>query len=102
MLGGGANIAQEYATKRYRTNCINWGIVPFETKTPDAFKEGDWIFVKGIRESLEKNTPVKAYVVGSDGSVSPLALTYGTLDEQEKETLLAGCLINYNRNRIKH
>lgn len=102
VLGGGANIAQEYATKRYRTNCINWGIVPFETKTPDAFKEGDWIFVKGIRESLEKNTPVKAYVVGSDGSVSPLALTYGTLDEQEKETLLAGCLINYNRNRIKH
>lgn len=102
VLGGGANIAQEYATKRYRTNCINWGIVPFETKTPDAFKEGDWIFVKGIRESLEKNTPVKAYVVGSDGTVSPLALTYGTLDEQEKETLLAGCLINYNRNRIKH
>lgn len=102
VLGGGANIAQEYATKRYRTNCINWGIVPFETKTPDAFKEGDWIFVKGIRESLEKNTPVKAYVVESDGSVSPLALTYGTLDEQEKETLLAGCLINYNRNRIKH
>ncbi|MDD6599366.1 MAG: hydratase [Galactobacillus timonensis] len=100
--GGGANIAQEYATKRYRTNCINWGIVPFETKMPDAFKEGDWIFVKGIRESLEKNTPVKAYVVESDGSVSPLALTYGTLDEQEKETLLAGCLINYNRNRIKH
>lgn len=102
VIGGGANIAQEYATKRYRTNCINWGIVPFETKMPDAFKEGDWIFVKGIRESLEKNTPVKAYVVGSDGSVSPLALTYGTLDEQEKETLLAGCLINYNRNRIKH
>ena len=102
VLGGGANIAQEYATKRYRTNCINWGIVPFETKMPDAFKEGDWIFVKGIRESLEKNTPVKAYVVGSDGTVSPLALTYGTLDEQEKETLLAGCLINYNRNRIKH
>ena len=102
VLGGGANIAQEYATKRYRTNCINWGIVPFETKTPDAFKEGDWIFVKGIRESLEKNTPVKAYVGGSDGTVSPLALTYGTLDEQEKETLLAGCLINYNRNRIKH
>ena len=102
VLGGGANIAQEYATKRYRTNCINWGIVPFETKTPDAFKEGDWIFVKGIRESLEKNSPVKAYVVGSDGTVSPLALTYGTLDEQEKETLLAGCLINYNRNRIKH
>ena len=99
VLGGGANIAREYATKRYRTNCINWGILPFETTVPEAFGEGDWIFVKNIRQSLEKNTPVEAYVISKDGCVSSLALTYGTLNAQEKETLLDGCLINYNRNK---
>lgn len=98
VLGGGANFAREYATKRYRTNCINWGILPFVTKEPEKLSKGDWVFVKNIRSSLQKDALVEAYIVKEDGRVLPFALELGALSAEEKEILEAGCLINHYRN----
>ena len=85
VLGGWANIANEYATKRYRSNLINWGMLPFITEEDHenlSFKNGDYIFVPEIRKAIEvKSAEIKAYVVGD------------TL----KEIILKGCLINYYR-----
>ena len=99
VLGGWANIASEYATKRYRSNLINWGMLPFITKedhTALPFKNGDYIFVPEIRKVIEeKAEEVKAYVV--DDGLKEITLHLGTLTDTEREIILKGCLINYYR-----
>ena len=94
VLGGWANIANEYATKRYRSNLINWGMLPFlipEGELP--FQNGDYLFVPEIRE---KKTEIDAFVV-KDGKMVPFTLQMGELTEDERTIILKGCLINYYR-----
>jgi len=99
VLGGWANIANEYATKRYRSNLINWGMLPFITKENHealSFKNGDYIFVPDVRQAVEEKWPVvKAYVVGE--TLMEMELTLGDLTDNEREIILKGCLINYYR-----
>ena len=98
VLGGWANIANEYATKRYRSNLINWGMLPFlipEGELP--FQNGDYLFVPKIREAIEqKKTEIDAFVV-KDGKLVPFTLQMGELTEDERTIILKGCLINYYR-----
>lgn len=99
VLGGLANICEEYATKRYRSNVMNWGMIPFQMKEkPDAFEVGSYIYVPGIRDALSgdgKN--ITAYVIGEE--IKELHLYLSDMTPEEKEIVKAGCLINYNRNR---
>ena len=97
VLGGWANIANEYATKRYRSNLINWGMLPFLIEEGELpFKNGDYIFVPGVKEAVANKTEViKAYVVGDDFVEFDLKL--GELTDEERQIILKGCLINYNR-----
>ena len=98
VLGGWANIANEYATKRYRSNLINWGMLPFvipEGALP--FANGDFIWVPGIRRAVEeKQDTIRAYVV-KDDALTEFTMTVGDLTDDEREIILKGCLINYNR-----
>ena len=98
VLGGWANIANEYATKRYRSNLINWGMLPFliqEGKLP--FVNGDYLFFPEIRQAVENKADViKGYVVGQEG-LKEFEVTLGELTDDEREIILKGCLINYNR-----
>lgn len=98
VLGGWANIANEYATKRYRSNLINWGMLPFIIKEGELpFKNLDYIFIPDIRKAVEeKADTVKAYVVGG-GKNTEFELTLGELTDEERQIILKGCLINYNR-----
>ena len=98
VLGGWANIANEYATKRYRSNLINWGMLPFLIEKGDLpFANGDYIFLPDVRKTVEtKAAEFEAYVV-KDGSLTPFALKMGELTDDEREIILKGCLINYNR-----
>ncbi len=97
VLGGWANIANGYATKRYRSNLINWGMLPFlvdEGELP--FQNGDWLFIPGIRRAVEeKKTEIPAYVTG-DG-MREITLKLGQLTDDERQIILDGCLINYYR-----
>ena len=99
VLGGWANIANEYATKRYRSNLINWGMLPFLTDTDHEslpFKNGDYIFVPDVRKAVEeKAAVVKAYVVGDE--LKEIDLKLGDLTDAERQIILDGCLINYYR-----
>ena len=99
VLGGWANIANEYATKRYRSNLINWGMLPFITEEDHenlSFRNGDYIFVPEIRKAVEdKNAEIKAYVVGD--SLKEITLKLGDMTDAEREIILKGCLINYYR-----
>ena len=99
VLGGWANIACEYATKRYRSNLINWGMLPFIYESEELpFKNGDYIFVPEIVEAVKnKATDVQAYVVDDDKNVKPFTLKLGEMTEDERDIILKGCLINYNR-----
>ena len=100
VLGGWANIANEYATKRYRSNLINWGMLPFITKEDReslSFKNGDYLFVPDIRKAVEeKAADIKAYVVGED--LKEIHLQLGDMTDAEREIILKGCLINYYRD----
>ena len=98
VLGGWANIANEYATKRYRSNLINWGMLPFLIPSGDLpFKNGDYLFFPGIRKAVEEKADViKGYTVGGD-SLKEFDVTLGELTDDEREIILKGCLINYNR-----
>ncbi len=99
VLGGFANIAQEYATKRYRSNLINWGMLPFLFEGELPFANGDYIFVKDIRKAIaEKNDTVKAYVVSQ--GMKEFELHLGNLTEDEREIIERGCLINYYKSQI--
>lgn len=97
VLGGWANIAQEYATKRYRSNLINWGMLPFIYEDADIpFHKDDYIFVPGIADAVKnKNTEVTAYIVGD--TMKEFTLKLGEMTDDEREIILKGCLINYNR-----
>ena len=103
VIGGLANITKEYATKRYRSNVMNWGMLPFQMDAePDAFEVGDYIYVPGIRKALDDNAldSIKAYVI-KDGRTTGLDLYITPMTENEREIVKAGCLINFNRNRKK-
>ncbi len=98
VLGGWANIAEEYATKRYRSNLINWGMLPFLFKGELPFEKGDFIFVPEIRKAIaEKATQIKAYVVKND-SLKEFILEMADLTDDEREIILAGCLINFYKS----
>lgn len=97
VLGGWANIAKEYATKRYRSNLINWGMVPFTIEEEIVFKEDDYIFIPGIRDAVKnKVSSIKAYVLGTTNK--SFTLTLKDLTDDERDIILAGCLINYYKN----
>ncbi|MBB5183630.1 hydratase [Catenisphaera adipataccumulans] len=97
VLGGLANICTEYATKRYRSNVINWGMIPFQMKEEPKFEIGDYIYVPNIRQALHGDMKqIKAYVLGKE---MELNLYIAEMTEHEKEIVEAGCLINYNRNK---
>ncbi|HWT73297.1 MAG TPA: hydratase [Mobilitalea sp.] len=96
VLGGFANIAKEYATKRYRSNLINWGMIPFIFDGELPFANGDYIFVKDVMKAIiEKNSEMKAYVVNK--GMKEFTLKLGELTDDEREIILKGCLINYYR-----
>ena len=98
VLLGGANITREYATKRYRSNCINWGMVPFVTRDEEAFADDDYIFVPNIRAALEGDmNHIPAYVMGE--TIRPITLAIEPLTDEEKEIIRCGSLINYNRKK---
>ena len=98
VLGGWANIANEYATKRYRSNLINWGMLPFIIPSGALpFANGDYLFFPDIRKAVEEKTDViTGYIVKEEGLVS-FTVTLGELTDDEREIILKGCLINYNR-----
>lgn len=98
VLGGLANIAKEYATKRYRSNLINWGMLPFLFDGELPFENGDFVLIKDIKKAIEtKNNTVKAYVVKDE--LKEFDLKLGELTDDERKIILDGCLINYNRNK---
>lgn len=98
VLGGWANIANEYATKRYRSNLINWGMLPFLIEEGELpFANLDYLFIPGIRKAVEEEQDsITAYAV-KDGGLKPFTLTLGELTKEERRIILEGCLINYNR-----
>jgi aconitate hydratase len=98
VLGGWANIAREYATKRYRSNLINWGMLPFIIPQGELpFTNGDYIWIPDIRRAVEEKAEnIKAYTV-KDGGLTEFTMTLGELTDDEREIILKGCLINYNR-----
>ena len=99
VMGASANFAKQYATKRYRSNCINWGMTPFLVENPEVFELGDYIFVPGIREAvLENKESFSAYAVKPDGTVTEFPVSTGALTEAERQIIADGCLINYYRN----
>ena len=99
VLGGWANIANEYATKRYRSNLINWGMLPFLIPEGDLpFANGDYLFVPNVRKAIEdKLTDIEAYVV-KDGGLKSFTLKMGDLTDDERTIILKGCRINYYRD----
>ena len=103
VLGGLANITQDYATKRYRSNVMNWGMLPFHLKgEPTDFEVGDYIYVPGIRSALDGDlSHIPAYVL-RDGRAVEIALYCKDMTENERAIVKAGCLINFNRDRNKN
>lgn len=103
VIGGLANLCKEYATKRYRSNVMNWGMIPFQMEADPEFEVGDYIYVPGVRAALDGDLKdIKAYVLGNgaeDCEVKELNLYIADMTAEEREIVKAGCLINYNRNR---
>ncbi len=98
VLGGGANIAYEYATKRYRSNLINWGMLPLIFQEEPCFKTGDWILLKDVRQTIESGVEeVSAWLIRA-GKAEQISLSVPDLSEDERQIILAGCLINFYRN----
>jgi len=103
VLGGLGNICYEYATKRYRSNCINWGIVPFtiDKETEFNYSDGDYVYVPGIKSAIENAVEkVTGYVITKE-KTTPIELTVSGLTEDERQIILDGCLMNYYRERMK-
>ena len=99
VIGGLANITEEYATKRYRSNVINWGMIPFQMKGEPTFEVGDYIFVPGIKDALDGDLKdIKAYII-KDSKTQPIDLYITDMTVDERKIVKAGCLINYNRIR---
>ncbi|MBQ0037214.1 MAG: hydratase [Clostridiales bacterium] len=104
VLGGFANICYTFATKRYRSNCINWGILPFtlDEDTPFPYETGDCVFVPGIRQAIEQGTEdIPAKVIRQNGTVESILLHVKGLTDDEKDILLSGCLMNYYAKQMK-
>ena len=102
VLGGFANICYNFATKRYRSNCINWGILPFtlDEGAPFPYEAGDFVFVPDIRGAVDAGVEdIPAKVIRKDGNVDDILLHIQGLTEDEKEILLDGCLMNYYARR---
>ncbi len=100
VLGGLANICREYATKRYRSNVINWGMLPFQMKDDPSFEVGDYIYIPNVKAALDGDMKdIKAYVVGKE--LQEISLYIADMTDAEKEIVKAGSLINFNRNRQK-
>ncbi len=100
VIGGLANICQEYATKRYRSNVMNWGMLPFQMKAEPEFEVGDYIYIPNVKAALDGDMQdIKAYVVGDE--MKEISLYIAPMTENEKKIVKAGCLINYNRGRNK-
>jgi len=101
VLGGWANIANEYATKRYRSNLINWGMLPFLYKDGDKnlpFANADYVFIPDVKKMVQEKLPsCKAYAVKADGTIKEFELSTGDLTDDERKIILAGCLINFYR-----
>ena len=103
VLGASANIACEYATKRYRSNLMNWGMLPFLYKSGDQaateklpFANGDWVYIPNVKKQVaEKADSYKAYAVNASGKVTEFELTTGDMTDDERKIILAGCLINF-------
>lgn len=97
VLGGLANICIEYATKRYRSNCVNWGILPFTSPEPEiSLAVGEYVYLPGIRRAVEEGAAaVEATVIGTDGSTRKMELELKDVTEAEKKVLMAGSLINF-------
>ena len=99
VMGASANFAKAYATKRYRSNCINWGMTPFLVENPEVFQLGDYIFVPDVRSHvLHNDASFHAYAVKADGTVTKFSVSTGALTEPERHIIADGCLINYYRN----
>jgi aconitate hydratase len=101
VLGGWANICYEYATRRYRSNCVNWGIVPFTIDSGESFPygDGDWIFVPRLRSLLQSGaSEFPATVIDSTGATRPLTLRCDGMTREERQILTSGCLMNYYKN----
>ncbi len=104
VLGGFANICYEFATKRYRSNCINWGILPFTIDKSTAFdyENGDYVFVPGIRDAIKNGKEeIPAKVIAKDG-VHDITLFVKGLTDEEKQIILDGCLMNYYKNKMEN
>ncbi|MEY8337375.1 hydratase [Lachnospiraceae bacterium 62-35] len=101
VIGGLANIALEYATKRYRSNVMNWGMIPFLMEGEPEFEIGDYIYVPGIRNIIDGDmSHIPAYIIGSQ--IREISLSIADMTPEEREIVKAGCLINYNRDRMKN
>ena len=97
VLGAGANFAEEYATKRYRSNCINWGILPFLTTDSGVLDVNDWVFVPNVIDAIDSDAEFSGYAF-HDGAVTEIKLKLGQLTGDEKQIFKDGCLINYYKN----
>lgn len=101
VLGGQANIAEEYATKRYRSNLINWGMIPFivDKGDRDKFETEQWVFIPGIRKAVAGGEEkVEAQLIGTDGAKKKITLAMPGLSEDDRAVILAGCLMNHYAN----
>ncbi len=102
VIGGLANIVQDYATKRYRSNVINWGMLPFHLKgSPDDIEVGDYIFVPGIRAILDGDLSSIPAMIVKNGALKKIELYIRDMTAEEREIVKAGCLINFNRNKAR-
>ena len=102
VIGGLANICREYATKRYRSNVINWGMIPFQMEAEPDFEVGDYIYVPGIKAALDGDMKaIAAYVIPAEAGAAAreISLHIADMTSEEREIVKAGCLINYNRKR---
>jgi aconitate hydratase len=99
VIGGLANITKEYATKRYRSNVMNWGMLPFQMEEEPEFAVGDYIYVPDIRRALDGDMKDIAAYLLRGGRAEKLRLYIADMTEDERRIVKAGCLINYNRDR---
>ncbi len=97
VLGGVANFAKEYATKRYRSNCINWGMLPFITTNEDLLQVDSYVLCKNVIDAINEDKDVVAYVIHKE-NITKIHLSFGDLTDDEKQILKEGCLINYYKN----
>ena len=97
VLGGAANLAREYATKRYRSNLINWGMLPFLAPSAEDFQVGDYLFLPQVRDRVLDGAPTQASIVRGGKIVGEVCLRLGALTDDERQILLDGCLINFYR-----